>query len=268
MENMRSSLRDIQLSYFLPACLISLGYILISASFSQSLGYTLLGLTLILIALRRDSKERWYFLWLWIGVFILSLVVVDTAVNFHNFVVMTSGLIASVVIPYVLAHRKYKHSFVHMGLDFRRRWTRKEIGFVVFAVTMTAFWQPFYFLTTNAHSHWHFDNWFNVLVSFVVIMIIGLWEEFFFIALVLTIYKQYLPFWVANVLQASMFASFLYQMGFTGWIVPLVMVYALYQGYVFHVTRSLFVTITIHVLVDLIVFLSLLYSSHPGFLFG
>lgn len=60
-----------------------------------------------------------------------------------------------------------------------------------------------------------------------------------------------------------MFLAFLYQIGFRGWIVPLVLFYTMYQGYVFYVTKNLFVTITIHILVDLIVFASLLYSVRP-----
>ncbi|MGB3023771.1 MAG: CPBP family intramembrane glutamic endopeptidase [Candidatus Saccharimonadales bacterium] len=253
---------------FLAAAIpLAVGYVLVSSDIQGAIGYTLIMLSLLVILAAKRSGERNYMFWLWLGVAILSITPIGTEVNMYYFVFMTTGVLASVIVPYALAHHYDKKTFIHMGLDFSRRWTRREVGYVALPVIMTAFWQPLYFLTTNAHNNWHFDTVLSIVVSFIVIMIIGLWEEFFFVALVLTIAKRYVPFWIANIIQASMFTSFLFHMGFRSWIVPLIMGYALYQGFVFHVTRSLLITISIHVMVDLIVFLSLLYSARPD-LFG
>ncbi|AGL62622.1 membrane protein of unknown function [Candidatus Saccharimonas aalborgensis] len=239
------------------------GYITIVTRLSQVIGYILIALSLLVLISLRHSRERNYMLWLWLGVAMLAITPIGTEVKPYYLIFMTLGLAASVLVPYGLARRYDEHSFIHLGLNFRRRWTRNEVKYVVFAAVMTAFWQPLYFLTTNAHFSWHMDTTVNILVSFASIMAVGVWEEFFFIALVLAIAKRYLPFWLANIIQSSMFTSFLFAMGFRGWIVPLVLAYALYQGYVFHVTRSLLVTISIHVIVDIIVFISLLYSARP-----
>lgn len=242
---------------------LTIGYILVSSGMQSLIGYALIVLSLVIVVATKQSGERNYMFWLWLGVAILSIAPIGTEVNVYHAVFMTAGMLGALILPYALAHYYDARSFIHMGLNFRRRWTGREIGYVVFAVVMTGFWQPLYFLTTDAHVNWDLDNAVSIMVSFAVIMIIGLWEEFFFIALVLTIAKRYVSFWAANIIQASMFTSFLFQMGFHGWIVPLILVYALYQGYVFHVTRSLLITISIHAMVDLIVFLSLLYSTRP-----
>ncbi len=246
---------------------LALGYILTVTRLHQVLGYGLIALSLLVLLKLRDSRERNYMGWLWLGVAILSVTPIGTEVRPYYLIYMTLGVVASVLVPYGLARRYDTQPFIHLGLNFHRRWTKTEIGYVVFAVAMTAFWQPLYFLTTNAHHGWHMDTAINIIVSFASIMVIGIWEEFFFIALVLAVAKRYLPFWVANIIQGAMFTSFLFAMGFKGWIVPLLLAYALYQGYVFHVTRSLLVTMSIHVMVDIIVFVSLLYSARPD-LFG
>lgn len=246
---------------------LALGYILVASSIGGYGGLALIAVAAPLVLRITGERERSYAWWLWLGVVLLAITPINTKINFWHGVFMASGMLGAVIIPYLLAHRRYHQSFIHMGLDFRRRWSRREIGFVSFAIIASGFWQFLYFLTTDAHHGWYLDTPLNILVTFLVIMIIGLWEEFFFIALVLTILKHYLSFWIANIIQGCMFTAFLYQFGFKGWILPLVFAYALYQGYVFHVTRSLLVTITIHVCVDMIVFIALLYSARPD-IFG
>lgn len=114
------------------------------------------------------------------GIASLGVTSINTMVDAYHLVFVTSGMLAAVLVPYVLAHKAYRHSFIHMNLDVRHRWTRHEVGFVVFALLMAGFWHPLYFLTTDAGHGWHLETTANIITTFVAIMLIGLWEEFFF----------------------------------------------------------------------------------------
>jgi len=101
----------------------------------------------------------------------------------------------------------------------------------------------------------------DVAIVFACIMVIGIWEEFFFIGMVYGILQQILPYAWAIGLQSIFFSAFLYQIGFHGWIVPLVFMYAMFQAYVFHKTKTLLITLVIHILVDLTVFINLFLAA-------
>jgi len=80
---------------------------------------------------------------------------------------------------------------------------------------------------------------------------------------VLGIYRRYLPFATANLLQAVLFTSFLFELGFTGWGPVMIFIFAVIQGVVFRKTDSLFYVITIHLTLDFILFLALV-NIHTG----
>lgn len=197
-----------------------------------------------------------------LGVAIMMMTPINTHISFEHFIFMTSGIFLSVFLPYVIAHHYFKHPLIHFNLDLRRKWSMTEIGYVVFAVIGCAISLYVYFTTTDAHLNWPLGSFSDIIIVFASIMIIGIWEEFFFIGTVYGILQRLLPYAWAIILQAIMFTGFLYQVGFRGWIVPLVFVYTIFQGYVFHKTKTLLITLVIHVLVDLGVFVNLLLAAH------
>lgn len=74
--------------------------------------------------------------------------------------------------------------------------------------------------------------------------------------------QHVLPYAWAIALQAIFFTAFLFQIGFRGWIVPLVFMYAMFQAYVFHKTKTLLITLVVHILIDLTVFINLFLAAH------
>lgn len=197
-----------------------------------------------------------------VGIALLLATPISTHISWEHFFTMTGGMMLAVIVPYLISRRYFKDSLIHFNLDWRRKWSRLEIGYVVFAVIACALWLALYFATTDAHKNWPMATPGDITIVFVCIMVIGIWEEFFFIGTVYGVLQRLLPNVWAMVLQAVFFSAFLFQVGFKGWIVPFLFMYALFQSYVFYKTKTLLITLVIHVLVDLIVFISLYLAAY------
>lgn len=196
-----------------------------------------------------------------VGIGIMLATPVSTNITLKHCLSMTTGMVLAVIAPYWLAKHNFKHSLVHFNLRLRRPWTHEEIFYVAFAVIACSLSMFAYFNGSDAHRNWPLSTTSDIIIVFMSIMVIGIWEEFFFIATIYGIFQRLLPYAWAVILQAILFTAFLYQIGFKDWIVPLVFMYTIFQAYVFHKTKTLFITLTIHVLVDLSVFINLLLSA-------
>jgi membrane protease YdiL (CAAX protease family) len=95
---------------------------------------------------------------------------------------------------------------------------------------------------------------------------VGIWDELFFICIIFALLRRYFPFWIANVLQAIVFVSFLWELGYRSWGPALTLPFALIQGWIFEKSRSVYYIITVHLLFDVVVFLVLVYAHHPTWL--
>ena len=197
-----------------------------------------------------------------IGLALLLATPVGTSISWGRFFLMAGGMLMAVIVPFVISQYYFKHSLVHFNLNLRRKWSWLEIGYVVGAVISCMLFMFLYFSTTNAHENWPMATFSDTVIVFTCIMVIGIWEEFFFIGTIYGILQRILPYAWAIGLQAIFFSAFLFQMGFHGWIVPLVAIYAMFQAYVFHKTRTLLITLIIHILVDLTVFINLFLAAH------
>jgi hypothetical protein len=70
-------------------------------------------------------------------------------------------------------------------------------------------------------------------------------------------------FWHANLAQAALWTAFLCELGFTGWGPIFIFGFALLQGWIFQKTHSLLYTLTIHLSLDFVLFISIIHSHHP-----
>ncbi|HET6747099.1 MAG TPA: type II CAAX endopeptidase family protein [Candidatus Saccharimonadales bacterium] len=196
-----------------------------------------------------------------VGLALLLATPVGTSISWGRFFLMAGGMLLAVIVPYAISRYYFKHSLVHFNLNLRRKWSWLEIAYVVGAVVSCMLCMLLYFSTTNAHENWSMATPSDIAVVFTCIMVIGIWEEFFFIGTVYGILQRVLPYAWAIVLQAIFFSAFLFQIGFRGWIVLLVFLYAMFQAYVFHKTKTLLVTLVIHILVDFAVFVNLFLAA-------
>ena len=190
-------------------------------------GYALLAAALVVAALVDRLLCRDLAL-IAAGVAIISAVPITTDVSTSHMLVMGSAMIAAVGIPYAVS-----------------RFVTKEHAVVFPVLTGPAVHDPEgiarLFIGTNA---------------------LGIWDELFFICTCFALLRRHLPDWQANLLQAVLFTSFLWELGFKSWAPFFIYPFALLQARIFTVTKSLSYIVSVHLLFDFVLFLVLLHAHN------
>jgi membrane protease YdiL (CAAX protease family) len=198
---------------------------------------------------------------------ILALTKINTDISYAHIVEMAVPLLFAAGIPYVVSRFVYRDHLVRFRFHHGRSWYKTEIMYIFVTLVASYFVLPFYLKNTGAYLHWTVPPGASALIRFFVgTNALGMWDELFFISTVLGILRRYLSFFWANIAQAVLFTSFLYELGFTGWGFLMIYAFAIMQGYVFRKTDSLFYVITIHLSIDLILFLALVEAHHPDWM--
>ncbi|CAG7611544.1 hypothetical protein LEUCIP111803_01451 [Leucobacter soli] len=124
---------------------------------------------------------------------------------------------------------------------------------------------PFYFISSGVYRNWPVvDSPDLILRLFIGVGAVGIWDELFFICTVFAVLLRHFPYWLANLLQAVVFVSFLWELGYRAWGPLLTVPFALMQGWIFLRTRSLGYVVTVHLLFDAIVFAVLVHAHNPA----
>lgn len=224
----------------------------------------LLGFITLLFCRRQFSKDV---LLIYISIGILGITQINTDISYSHMLQMGVELAAAVGIPYFVSRFIYKDYLVRFKFHHGRGWYKLEIAYIGLAILASYFLFPFYLKSTGAYLNWTVEpGASNIIRFFIGTNALGIWDELFFVSTVLGILRKYLNFHFANLAQAVLFTSFLYELGFTGWGPLIIYPFALSQGYIFKKTESLFYIITIHLSIDLILFLSLINAHHPNWI--
>lgn len=248
---------------FLSAIIIALAYISYQAAGMKILGLTLFAVALI-PTLKLEPAVWKYTLTFLLATLLLALAPLTTVFSWHRFIIMASLMIGAVVLPYIVSQYFGLQHLIHFNFDWSRRWKLWEIAYIVSTAIVVYLLMPYYFKSTGDIHAWYFQRHIGeISIVFGSIMVIGIWEEFFFTASVLSILRRYLPFTYANCIQAIMFSGFLYAIGFRFWAPFGMFCYAFAQGWVFTKTRSLLLVLVVHVCVDLLVCFVLLNAYYP-----
>ena len=157
----------------------------------------------------------------------------------------------------------YKEKTIKFRFD-PRKWYKSEAIYILVASVLVFLILPFYLKTTQAYLNWDVPlDTFGLIKLFIGINAVVLWDEMFFIATLLGIFRKYLSFFQANLAQAVVFTSFLFELGYTSWGPIMIFLFALLQGYIFKKTKSLFYVIVIHLVFDLVLFFALINAHYP-----
>lgn len=222
----------------------------------------LIGAFLLLFSRRNFAKD---ILLIYISVAILGSTSITTDTSYLHVLQMGTAVILAIAIPYFVSRYIYKDYLVRFKFHHGRNWYKTEVFYIALTVIVSYFLLPFYLKNSNAYLNWSVTpEMGNIIKFFIGINALGIWDELFFVSTVLGILRRYMRFYIANIVQAIIFTSFLYELGFTGWGPLMIYPFALLQGYVFKRTESLFYVITIHLSLDLILFLALINSHHPN----
>lgn len=250
----------------IPPVLMALSGLLLFALEQKIAGYAVLLASLL--AARLIDKELLRDLSLVaIGVFIVSLVPVTTDISFGHMLQMGLAMTAAVALPYLVSRYVYRDYLIRFPFGFKEPWHRAKWFYILLVLVVGYFLMPLYLIGTGMYANWPAANDASSIIRlFIGTNALGTWDELFFICVVFVVFSKHVNFWTANLLQAVLFTSFLYELGFEGVGPFMIYLFALTQGYIFVRTHSVFYLLCVHLLFDFIMFLVLLHAHNREFL--
>lgn len=229
----------------------------------KSIGWFLLTVTTLLL-LFCEKKYRRDMILVVVSLGFLGITQINTNISYLHVFQMGSTLLLAVATPLVITRYLYKEKTILYPFHHGRRWYKSEILYIFITAMIAYLVLPFYLSNTGAYHNWTVKlGTVNLLTLFIGTNGLGTWDEFFFVTTVLAIFKKYFSFPLANASQAVIFTSFLFELGFRGWAPFVLYPFALTQGYIFKKTHSLFYVITIHLTLDLVLYLALIHARFP-----
>ena len=255
------------------------------------LGWVLLavGLALALWMERRDAAARaddgrdeqgpgrgirrpslvWDLSLIAVGLLIVSAIPLKAELDNPAMVRFALALGGAVAVPYAISRWVYRDRAIRFPWRGGGRWTRFQWLWLIAVLGLGWLILPFYFITSGVYLNWPVVDTPDLIARlFVGVGAVGIWDELFFICTCFALLRRHFAFWPANVLQAVVFVSFLWELGYQAWGPVLTIPFALLQGFIFMKTRSLAYVVTVHLLFDAVVFLVLVHAHNPGMLDG
>ena len=199
-----------------------------------------------------------------VGQVIISTISLEADLSNGGFMRFALALGLAVLAPWLVSRYLFNDRTLTFPVRSGKRWQRWHwiyIGVVIVAAYLIL---PFYFISSGVYQNWpDLDGGGDIARLFVGVNAVGIWDELFFICIVFALLKKHFPLALANVLQAAVFVSFLWELGYSEWGPLLTIPFALIQGWIFARTKSLSYVVTVHLLFDAVVFMVLVHAHHP-----
>jgi hypothetical protein len=249
-----------------PSVLVAIAGFVLFVPAQSIAGYGILALSLVLAgyiggALLRDLAL------IAAGLVAISLVPITTDISTEHMSVMGSAMILAVGIPYSLSRFAFKDHAVRFPVRTGKPWTRAEKWYLPAAVVIGYALLPAYMINTGVYRNWPaVSDPEGIVRLFLGTNVLGIWDELFFICTVFVLLCRHLPVAQANVLQAVLFTSFLWDLGFHAWAPFFIYPFALVQALIFTRTKSLSYIVCVHLLFDFVLFLVLIHAHNPAWI--
>lgn len=203
-----------------------------------------------------------------LGLIIVRTIPLAAELDTLSMLRFTLALGGAVLVPYLVSRFVYGDratGFPWRGEPPRRRWGALHWGWLAGVLVLGWLILPYYFISSGVYANWPEVNTADLVARlFVGVGAVGIWDELFFICTVFAVMLRHFPAWLANVLQAVVFVSFLWELGYRAWGPLLTIPFALVQGLIFLRTRSLGYVVTVHLLFDAVVFAVLVHAHNPA----
>ncbi|MGB7447510.1 MAG: CPBP family intramembrane glutamic endopeptidase [Ornithinimicrobium sp.] len=200
-----------------------------------------------------------------VGISIVSTTSVEADISWPMFFRLGVVLGAAVVVPVGIDRLVYRRAAIRFPWFTGRRWTRLQWAYVVAVPLLGWLVLPFYFIRSGAYLNWPPIQTASEFGRFFVgVNSVGLWDELFFICICFALLRRHFTLWQANMLQATIFVSFLWELGYRSWGPLLTIPFVLLQGYIFTKTKSLTYVVIIHLLFDAVVFFAIVHAHDPS----
>lgn len=245
------------------AVLVTGAAVLLFAVHVRPLGYVplILGVVLAAAVDRRLARDLGLIA---LGQVIISTISLKADLSDAGMARFTIALSLAVLVPWAISHYVFGDRAITFPVATGRRWTRTMWLYLAIVVAVGYLLLPWYFISSGVYTNWpDLDSNGEIARLFVGVNAVGLWDELFFICVVFALLRAHFPLWLANVLQAIVFVSFLWELGYRAWGPALTIPFALVQGWIFARTKSLPYVVTVHLLFDAVVFAVLVHAHHP-----
>ncbi|MDH6238331.1 CPBP family intramembrane metalloprotease [Cryobacterium sp. CG_9.6] len=250
----------------IPAALVSASAVLLFGLRMPIPGYLTLAVALALAFVLNRALFRDLVL-IAIGLGIVSTISVEANIDYPNMALMGVVLSLSVLVPYLLSRYAYRDHAIRFPIRTGQRWSMLERAYLPLVLLLGYLILPWYFIGSGAYLNWPAVTAPDEIARlFVGVGFVGIWDELFFICTIFTLLRRHFPDWQANLLQAVIFTSFLWELGYQSWGPLMTFPFALLQGYTFALTRSLTYVVCVHLLFDAMVFLVIVHAHHPEWL--
>lgn len=248
----------------LPAAGVSASALLLFGLQLGGWGHALLVLSLLgALALSRELAKDLALIG--IGITIVSTTSVVASVEWDRFLTIGTVLIAAVTVPLLLDRLVLRRRAIRYPLRTGEPWSRAERAYMVAVPFLGWLILPFYFITSGVYRNWpQISDGGELARFFVGVNFVGTWDELFFICTCFALLRRHFPVRIANLLQATIFVSFLWELGYQAWGPLLTLPFALLQGWLFSRTGSLLYVLIVHLLFDVVVFLAIVHAHNPG----
>jgi membrane protease YdiL (CAAX protease family) len=199
-----------------------------------------------------------------IGISIVSTTSVAADVSWPRFIAIGTALTLAVTVPFVIDRFVYRRRAIRFPWRGGREWPRAERAYLLAVPLLGWAILPWYFIGSGAYRNWpNITDDSELARFFVGVNAVGTWDELFFICTCFALLRRHFPVWLANLLQAVIFVSFLWELGYREWGPLLTAPFALLQGFIFSRTGSLTYVLIVHLLFDAVVFLAIVHAHNP-----
>ncbi len=199
-----------------------------------------------------------------IGFGVIRLIPLHAELDDWAMLRFTLALGGAVAVPYLVSRFVYRDRATGFPWRGGGRWGALHWSWLAGVLLLGWLILPFYFIGSGVYRNWPaVDSPELIARLFVGVGAVGIWDELFFICTVFAVMLRHFPAWLANALQAVVFVSFLWELGYRAWGPVLTIPFALVQGVIFLRTRSLGYVVTVHLLFDAVVFAVLVHAHNP-----
>lgn len=250
----------------MPAVLLSASGVLLFGAENGAVGYGMLALSLIAAA-AIDREFLRHLALIAAGMVIISVVPLNADLSIPHMAAMGGVLALAVLVPWLVSRFAYREKIIRFPVNTGHKWPLAAKLYLIGVVALGYFILPGYLITTDVYHNWPDASEPTVFWRlFFGVNAVGIWDELFFICTTFTLLRRHFPDWLANILQAVVFSSFLWEIGYQAWGPLLTFPFALLQGYTFKLTKSLTYVVSVHLLFDLVLFLALVHAHNRDWL--
>jgi hypothetical protein len=246
----------------IPATLVSASGFILFVREDRFIGFLLLAAALVLAGF--SSRRLLIDLGLiGVGLAAMSAVPITTDISIGHMVVMGIAMVLAVGLPYAVSRFVSKDHAISFPVRSSQPWTTAEKWYLPAVPLLGYAVLPVYMISTGVYRNWPaVSDPGGIGRLFLGTNALGIWDELFFICTVFTLLRRHLPDWQANLLQAVLFTSFLWDLGFHAWAPFFIFPFALLQAKLFSITRSLTYIVAVHLLFDFVLFLVLVHAHN------